>query len=89
MATSAPITLRDLSHSLKACHRCEDELWRRLDLDERSSASHVSAALDGVGAPPAWCSREAWERIADSMREWVVIFGNLELYWSLRRKRDE
>jgi len=89
MKPTAPISLRDLSHSLKACHRCEDELWRQLSCDERSSASRVCAALDSVGDPPAWCSQEAWERIADNMREWAQVFGNLELYWQLRRKRDE
>jgi len=89
MKTAAPITLRDLSHSLKACHRVEDELWRRLELRERSSAAQVAAALAAYSDPPAWCSQEAWERIAASMREWARTFGNLDLYWSLRRKRDE
>jgi len=87
--SAAPISSRDLSHSLKACHRVEDELWRRLGCDEWSSAARIHAALESVGAPPAWCEASAWERIARSMREWTTIFGGLELYWSLRRKRDE
>lgn len=84
-----PIALKDLSHSLKACHRVEDAIWARLGCTERSSEDQVCAALDALGSPPAWCAVEAWERIAESMRGWAAAHGGLQTYWQLRRKRDE
>lgn len=83
------IRCADLIHSIVACHRVEDAIWQRLNLEANNRKAEVLAALDSLGAPPVWCEREAWERIANSMRSWSIIFGNLELYWQLRRKRDE
>lgn len=80
MKHDQPISAAQLSRSLASCHRIEDAIAARLN---------GSLAFDTIGAPPAWCSQEAWERIAASMRTWSTIFGNLSLFWTLRQKRDE
>lgn len=80
MKHDQPISATQLSRSLVSCHRIEDAIAARLG---------DSMSFDTLGAPPAWCSVEAWECIIQSMREWSTIFGGLDLYWSLRRKRDE
>ncbi len=80
MKHDQPISAAQLSRSLKACHRIEDAIAARL---------HDGMAFDTIGDPPAWCETSAWERIIQSMQQWAAIFGGLELYWQLRRKRDE
>lgn len=87
--STAPISCSDLVHSLKACHRVEDEIWKRLGLETSSRKAEVLAALDRLGSPPSWCSVEAWERIAASMRSWAIVCGDMRLYWSLRWKREK
>jgi hypothetical protein len=83
----------DLRDSYRDSHAVEDAWWRRLydhGIDEHSSPAKVCTALAlELGAPPSGIEQEAWERIAQSYREWVTIFGNLQLFWQLRRKRDE
>lgn len=85
------IRRKDLAHSIIDCHRIEDAIWRDLrdqGCDEQSNAIAIDTALDQLLCPP-WCEREAWDRIAESFRTWSTTFGNLVLFWSLRRKRDE
>lgn len=85
------IRRKDLSHSIIDCHKIEDALWNDLrdqGCDEQSKALQIDQSLEQIPCP-AWCEQEAWERIAQSYREWVTIFGNLQLFWQLRRKRDE
>lgn len=85
------IRRRDLSHSIIDCHRIEDALWSeltRLGCNEQSKALQIDQALEQIECP-LWCEREAWDRIAESYRTWVTIFGNLQLFWQLRRKRDD
>jgi hypothetical protein len=83
----------DLRDSYRDCHVVEDAWWRRLDdhgITEDSSAAKVCAALAlELADPPSGIEQDAWERIAQSYREWSTIFGNLQLFWQLRRKRDE
>lgn len=90
---SKVIRRKDLSHSIIDCHAVEDAWRRRLydhGIDEHSSPAKVCAALAlELSDPPSGIEQEAWERIAQSYREWVTIFGNLQLFWQLRRKRDE
>jgi hypothetical protein len=87
------IRRKDLSHSIIDCRKIEDAWWRRLydhGIDETSSPAKVCTALAlELADPPDMIEQEAWERIAQSYREWVTIFGNLQLFWQLRRKRDE
>lgn len=83
------ISRADLLHSIVACHRVEDEMWKRLNLETSSRTAEVLAALDRLGPPPSWCSAEAWERIATSMRSWATACGNMKLYWSLRWRREK
>lgn len=85
------IRSKDLAHSIIDCHRIEDAIWRELrdqGCDEHSKALQIDQALDQIECP-AWCEHTAWERIAESYRTWSTIFGNLILFWQLRRKRDE
>lgn len=86
------ITMRDLSRSLVACHRIEDELWKRLRADgctPASSAAKVANCLRyGCAEPPSWCEKQAWERIKQSMLGWARIFGSLQLHTDLRNKKD-
>lgn len=85
------IRRKDLSHSIIDCHKIEDAIWRELTdqgCDEQSKALQIDQALDRLHCP-AWCEREAWDRIAETFRSWSTIFGNLVLFWQLRRKRDE
>lgn len=87
------ITRRDLVHSIIACHRVEDEIWRRLreaDCTEQTPAARIHAALAFECADaPAWCERDAWQRMVRAFREWSGIFGTLQLYATLRQKRDK
>lgn len=81
----------ELHRSIKDCHRLEDAIWRELaarGCDEQSKALQIDAALMQIPCP-AWCEQAAWDRIAESYRTWSTIFGNLQLFWQLRRKRDE
>ena len=85
------IRRKDLRHSIIDCHTIEDALWRaltELGCNEHSKALQIDQALDQIPCPP-WCELAAWERIAEAYREWVTIFGNLVLFWQLRRKREE
>lgn len=85
------ICRKDLSHSIIDCHRIEDAIWRELTdqgCDEETKALQIDQALDQIHCP-AWCEQAAWERIAESFRTWSTTFGNLVLFWQLRRKRDE
>lgn len=88
-----PISERDLCHSIKACHRIEDAIWRRLwrlDCTEASNSDAVAGALFVIsGECPEWCDQAAWNAISDSFLRWSTIFGNLQLFAELRRKRDE
>lgn len=83
------ITPDMLCRSLSICHELEDEIWKRLNLETSSRRADVLAALDKLGPPPSWCSVEAWERIAASMRSWANVGGNMKLYWQLRWKREK
>lgn len=86
------VTRADLTRSIKACHRIEDAIGRKLDecgLTERSPAADVCQAVALIRQYPAgWCERAAWERIADSFVSWATIYGTLERFWQLRRKRE-
>jgi hypothetical protein len=85
------IRRKDLSHSIIDCHRIEDALWSeltRMGCDVHAKALQVDQALMEIPCP-AWCEQEAWDRIAESYRAWSSIFGDLRLFWQLRRKRDE
>ena len=85
------IRRKDLSHSIIDCHKLEDAIWcglRDQGCDEQSNALQIDQALDQL-ACPAWCEPAAWDRIAESFRTWSTIFGNLQLFWQLRRKRDD
>lgn len=86
---SSAITCNDLLHSIIACHKVEEAMWQRLNLEAGSSTAEVRAALDRLGSPPTWCTPDAWQRIAKSMRDWATTFGNLQLYWQLRWKQDK
>lgn len=92
-AKNGIIHRKDLSRSIIDCHTVEDAWWRRLqahEIDETSSPAKVCTALAlELADPPSGIEQEAWERIAQTYREWVTIFGNLHLFWQLRRKRDE
>lgn len=83
----------DLRGSYKDCHAVEDAWWCRLydhGIDENSSPAKVCTALAlELADPPSGIEPEAWERIAQSYREWSITFGNLQLFWQLRRKRDD
>ena len=83
------ITRADLLHSIVDCHRVEDEIWKRLKLEASARKADVLAALDALGPPPSWCSPDAWERIAASMRSWANVGGTMKLYWQLRWKREK
>jgi hypothetical protein len=90
-AKNKVIRRKDLSHSIIDCHRIEDAQWSELTkqgCDEHSKALHIDQALMQIVCPP-WCEQEAWDRIAETFRTWSAIFGNLQLFWQLRRKRDE
>lgn len=91
--TDRPISERDLCHSIKACHRIEDALWRRLyqlGCTESSDAGAVAVAIAGARREcPEWCERPAWDAIVESFLRWSGVFGNLRLFVALRRKRDE
>lgn len=93
IAKGKVIRRKDLNRSIIDCHTIEDAWWRRLynhGIDENSSLAKVSTALAlELADPPSNIEQEAWERIAESYRTWVTIFGNLQLFWQLRRKRDE
>jgi hypothetical protein len=85
------IRRKDLSHSIIDCHRIEDAIWKELiDLgcDEHSKALQIDQALMLIPCP-IWCELEAWNRIAETFRTWSTIFGNLQLFWQLRWKRDD
>ena len=89
--TKDVIRRKDLAHSIIDCHRIEDAIWRELrdqGCDEQSTALQIDQALEQIDCP-AWCEPDAWERIAESFRTWSTTFGNLVLFWTLRRKRDE
>lgn len=90
-AAKGPISCNDLAHSLIACYRVEDAIWRLLQaasLSERSSAVTIQLALDEIRpACPDWCTPAAWECIADMFARWSETFNSLELFWKLRRKR--
>lgn len=87
------ITRAALSKSIKACHRIEDEIQRQLvalGRTESSRAADIQLALASVRRNcPSWCEQAAWDRIADSFANWARTFNNLQLFWILRRKRDE
>lgn len=91
--TDRPISERDLCHSIKACHRIEDALWRRLyqlDCTVESDSDAVASALFVASSEcPEWCEQGAWNAISDSFLRWSTMFGNLRLFAELRRKRDE
>lgn len=93
MKAQQPIHRKDLTRSIVACHRIEDAIWRKLTAmgcDERSSTTVIHAALVDVRRDcPTWCEQEAWGRIADSFATWAATFDSLQLFWRLRRKRDE
>jgi hypothetical protein len=93
MKAQQPIQLKDLPRSLGACYRIEDAIWRQLRDDgcsERSSAVTIRLAIEDVRPRcPGWCEPKAWERIADMFVTWSEAFNSLELFWRLRRKRDE
>lgn len=84
------IRRKDLAHSIIDCHRIEDAIWNELrdqGCDESSNAIAIDQALDQIHCPP-WCEQAAWDRIAESFRTWSTIFGNAQLFWQLRRKRE-
>lgn len=87
------IRRRDLARSLNACFRIEDAIWRglvALGCTEQSHAADIRLALASVRRDcPSWCEQEAWERIADSFANWATTFNSLQLFWILRRKRDD
>jgi hypothetical protein len=87
------ITRADLSRSLAACHRVEDEIWSRLrgaGCKPTSSTALVRSYLATTCAiPPAWCEVAAWDRMVRSFRDWSHIFGDLDLFLSLRHRRDD
>ena len=85
------IRRKDLAHSIIDCHRIEDAIWRELrdqGCDEQSNALQIDQALMQISCPP-WCEQAAWDRIAESFRTWSTTFGNLVLFWQLRRKRED
>ena len=85
------IRRKDLSHSIIDCHKLEDAIWRELrdqGCDEQSNAREMEEALMWIHCT-AWCEPDAWDRIAESFRTWSTTFGNLVLFWQLRRKRDD
>lgn len=92
MNAQKPITLGQLSHSLKACYRIEDAAWRRfvaMGATEQSSAAQIAArALEVRERVPAWCEQAAWVRIVESFVAWSTAHGNLSVFWALRRKKD-
>lgn len=93
MKTGKPITRDQLAHSLKLCHRIEDAAWREfvaLGATERTSAIEIRFMAVAVGneTAPAWCEQDAWVRIVDSFVAWSICHGNLQIFWSLRRKKD-
>lgn len=83
----------DLTRSRAACHRVENEIWQRLTqvgcTDQTNAARLLSAMAATCETPPEWCTVAAWERMLRSIAEWVRTFGTMELFWELRRKRDE
>jgi hypothetical protein len=87
------IRRKNLIHSIIDCHRVEDAWWQRLQahgIKESSSPAKVCTALAlELADPPVGIEAAAWERIAESYRTWSTIFGDLQLFWQLRRKRDE
>jgi hypothetical protein len=90
-AKNKVIRRKDLSHSIIDCHRIEDALWSeltQLGCDEYSKALQIDQALMQIECPP-WCELEAWDRIAETFRTWSTTFGNLQLFWQLRWKRDD
>jgi hypothetical protein len=90
---AAPITCNDLAHSLKACYRVEDAIWRQLQTrhcDERSRAADIWSELILVREHcPGWCDIEAWGRMIGVFGTWAGTCGDLQLFWRLRRKRSE
>jgi hypothetical protein len=85
------IRRNDLIHSISSCHQIEDAIWKELTVlgcDEQSKALQIDQALEQIDCPP-WCEFAAWDRIAESFRSWSTIFGNLVLFWQLRRKRGD
>ncbi len=87
------VSRRSLPRSILDCYRIEDEVWCRLraaNCSEQSDAVTIRAALlPEYTSPPQWCELAAWQRICRSFRDWAHIFGNLELFVDLRRRRDE
>ena len=92
-AKDGVIRRRDLARSLNACLRVEDAIWRGLvaqGCTEQSHAADIHLALASVRRDcPSWCEQAAWDRIADSFANWARTFNSLQLFWILRRKRDE
>lgn len=88
-----PISRSDLLHSFKDCYAVEDAIWSQLQTagcTERSSAYAVNTALLDIRMVcPAWVEKEAWDRIADSFSNWAMTFNSLELFWKLRRMKDD
>jgi hypothetical protein len=88
-----PVRRSDLAHKIQACHRVEDAQWQKLQTlgcTEQSSAADIRLALVSVRREcPSWCEPAAWERIADTFATWATIFNSLQLFWRLRRKRDD
>lgn len=90
---AAPISCNDLAHSLKACYRVEDAIWRQLQArhcTERSRPGDIWSELVAVRERcPDWCDIEAWDRIIGMFGSWAGTFGDLQLFWRLRRKRSD
>lgn len=88
-----PIAAKDLPRSLRDCYRIEDALWSRLraaGCTWSTDAVGLGAALHAARAEcPEWCEQPAWDAIAESFSRWAGIFGDLQLFVALRRKRDE
>lgn len=88
-----PIQRSHLARSIIDCHRIEDAQWQRmvaLGCTACSSAADIRLALVTIRREcPSWCERDAWDRIADSFVTWASIFNSLQLFWRLRRKREE
>lgn len=88
-----PISCGLLAHSLGAGHRVEDALWRILrDMGclEQSGAAVIKHAMaDARQDCPPWCEVPAWNLMADVIERWAVAHGSLEVFWKLRRKKED
>lgn len=93
MKAQQVIRRKDLTRSIHACHRIEDAQWRKLEAlgcGEYTPAVNIRLALASIRREcPSWCELSAWECIADSIAAWATTFDSLQLFWRLRRKRDD